>query len=149
MLEQPDVRQLFSDSDERVGETAHRLISDSVDAGTVGRLWRLTTTSSDRTIGLVGLRAPSVASLRLRAIGWRSLELTVAIDPVWRRQGLATEAVAAVAAQAGADGVTFALVCCVGGQDEAAHRLMRRCGFQELGRAASPEHPIVVYERAV
>jgi RimJ/RimL family protein N-acetyltransferase len=129
--------------------TVQAMIRESLDPASVVRCWRIADAAEAATAGLVGLCTPGIALTRLRAIGWRSLELLVVLDPAWRGRGLATSAVAEVVARAGADGVTFALL---GGVDEPnlrAHRLMRRCGFGELGRLAGTKHARVVYERTV
>jgi RimJ/RimL family protein N-acetyltransferase len=124
------------------------MIRDSLDPGSVTAYWRIATPAG-ATIGLVGLKAPMAAMLALRAIGWRSLELLVALDPRHWGSGLATEAIAAVAAHSAADGVTFAIVAGVDAPNARSHKLMGRCGFQELGRIPGPAHPIVVYEKAL
>ncbi len=86
--------------------------------------------------------------MRLRAIGWRSLELIVALDPGAWGQGFAAEAVNAVVGYASRDGVIFAVIAAVDEPNGRAHALMRRCAFQELGRVAGRRHPFIVYERA-
>ena len=57
------------------------------------------------------------------------------------------DAVEAVAAAAGGDGATFALLGGVDDPNERAHSLMRRCQFTVLGEVSGAAHPIVVYER--
>lgn len=110
-------------------------------------LWRISA-ADDAQAGLIGLATAGVAVGRLRAIGWRSLEMVVAMMPPNRRQGLAIEAVDAVVAQALSDGVTFAVLAAVGIGNDGGHALMRRCRFEELGRIAGTAEPMVVYERA-
>lgn len=124
------------------------MIGESLDAASIARLWRLAASEND-CVGVIGLRPPSQASLALRAIGWRSLELEVALDPKFWGRGLATEAIEAVARLAEQDGVTFALVAPVIEANQRAHRLMRRCGFHELGRSAASGRPSMIYERAL
>lgn len=123
-------------------------IADSLDDGSITAFWRIATEGAD-CIGLIGLTPPATASLALRAIGWRSLELVVLLDERFRGRGLASEAVAAVAQYAGCDGVTFALVASIAEGDERARRLMARCSFTELGRVPDPACPLVIYERVV
>lgn len=122
------------------------MIGESLDPATATMYWRMAARESDFA-GIIGLRPPSQASLRLRAIGWRSLEMIVALDPRLRGRGLASEAVEAIARHASQDGVTFALIGCVDIRNERSQRLLHRCGFQELGRADGPLHPLIVYER--
>jgi GNAT superfamily N-acetyltransferase len=127
---------------------ARDMIEDSLARSSITASWRLAT-HSDEHAGLVAIRAPSVATLRQRAIGWRSLEVLILLEPGLWGQGLAAEAVEAVAAYARADGVTFALVGCVEEADTRSRHLMARCGFVELGRAAGRDQPLIVYERAL
>lgn len=126
---------------------ARAIVADHRDPGTVSRYWRIMTTDG-APIGLAGLRPPQVAIGRLRAIGWRSLELQIALDPGARGSGYATEAVEVVVGDALADGVTFALLTAIDADNVRAHRLMRHCRFHELGRIADRPNPLVVYERA-
>ena len=148
LLWHQDVRRFLCDDSLLPRETVRQSIGESSDPSSGTSYWRMAT-QADAFIGLVGLRPPSTASLALRAIGWRSRELIIALDPRWWGQGLASEAVGAVADLAGRDGVTFALVGCVDAPNIASHRLMQRCGFHELGRAPGPRHELIVYERAV
>ncbi|HEX4892478.1 MAG TPA: GNAT family N-acetyltransferase [Hyphomicrobiaceae bacterium] len=134
-----------------LGERAlqpHEIVVSSGDPASIMAFWTIGTGSGER-IGLIGLRPPSTSALRLRAIGWRSLELFVALDPQFWGCGLAREAIETVAAEAGQDGVTFALVAVVDEANARAHRLMQRCGFLELGKASEGSLPLVIYERAL
>ncbi len=142
----PDVRRYLCDYAELPRASVREMIADSLDASSMTAYWRIANDASDM-IGLIGLRPPSLVANRLRTIGWRSLEIVVALDPRFWRSGFAAEAVKAVAEHAGADGVTFALVAGVDEPNVRAHALMRRCGFVELGRAAGPAHQLLVYER--
>jgi ribosomal-protein-alanine N-acetyltransferase len=146
LLALPEVRRYLCDDSVLPRASVAAMIGESLKPASITTLWRVATEGAD-CIGLVGLRPPSQGSLVLRAIGWRSLELVIALAPHFRGWGLATEAVDAVAAYAGQDGVTFALVGCVDQPDQRSHRLMRRCGFSELGRAAGLQRPLVIYER--
>lgn len=148
LLCQPEVRRYLCDDTEVPRSDVAAWIADSLDLSSITTFWRIATQASD-FIGLAGLRPPTTASLALRAIGWRSLELVIAIDSQSWRRGLASEAVEAVCELAGRDGVTFALVASVDEPNERSHALMRRCNFQLLGRAAGRIHPLLVYERAV
>lgn len=148
LFQLPEVRRYLLEKSLTPRDAVAEMIAESINPAKASRYWRLATEEAD-FVGVVGLRPPSQASLALRAIGWRSLELVIALDPQFRGQGLATEAVEAVAAFAGEDGVTFALVGCVHANDQRSHKLMRRCGFEELGRAAGSQHPVLIYERAV
>jgi RimJ/RimL family protein N-acetyltransferase len=148
LLHQPDVRRYLFDGEIVSRDTVAGWIAESRDPASGTSLWRIA--AEDETCaGLAGLRPPSVASLRLRAIGWRSREIVIALDPGHWGRGLACEVVEALALHAGADGVTFALVAGVDAPNERSHRLMQRTGFGELGRVPGPAHTLVVYERAV
>ena len=148
LLWHAEVRRYLCDDLLLPRETIRQSIADSCDPSSGIAYWRIASGTSD-FVGMVGLRPPSTASLALRAIGWRSRELIIALDPGFWGRGLAGEAVAALADYAGRDGVTFALVACVDEPNARSHRLMQRCGFHELGRAPGPRHELVVYERAV
>lgn len=148
LLWHPDVRRYLCDDVLLPREEVRQSIAESQDPSSGTSYWRIATVAGV-FVGMVGLRPPSTASLALRAIGWRSRELIIALEPRCWGRGLANEAVAAMVVHAGRDGVTFALVASVDGPNDRSHRLMRRCGFEELGRAPGPAHPLVVYERAV
>jgi RimJ/RimL family protein N-acetyltransferase len=135
------------DSSEVWRRPIQAVVEDHLDPASMTALWRLAT-EDDARAGLIGLATPSVAAGRLRAIGWRSLEMVVAIDPRHRRQGLASEAVDALVAHAVSDGVTFAVLAAVAAGNAAGHALMRRCRFEQLGRVAGSIQSVVVYERA-
>lgn len=148
LLWHPDVRRFLCDDTLLPREDVRRSIAESLDPSSPTRLWRIRT--ADGTgIGLIGLATASVAAARLRPIGWRSLELTVALDPVHWGKGFAADAVEAVVRHAGEDGVTFALLATVDEPNARSHALMRRSGFSELGRVPGPRYPLVVYERAL
>lgn len=142
-----EVRCFLCDGELVSKETVAGWIGESVSPSSVVRYWRIRT-SDTQTAGLIGLRPPSAATLALRAIGWRSLELVVALNPSHWGRGLAAEAVDAVVAEGLSDGVTFAILGTVDTLNERSHRLMARCGFAELGRIDGPAHPLVVYERS-
>ena len=72
------------------------MMAESCDASSGTSYWRMAT-ETQPCVGIVGLRPPSMASLALRAIGWRSRELIIALDPRYWGQGLAQETVAAIA----------------------------------------------------
>lgn len=144
LLDTADVRDALCDG-LPAGRCAAGLIAASLDPASLTAVWRLATHAGGLA-GFVGVRAPSTASLRLRAIGWRSLELSVALEPAWRGQGLATEALLAVAEWLRGDPVIFALVAVVAGDNERANALMRRCNFHVLGDAGSAAGDSRVYE---
>ena len=146
LLQPAEVRRYFYDGSGLPRDVVATMIGESLSASSSSIYWRIAARETDFG-GIIGLRPPSQASLALRAIGWRSLEMVIALDPRCWGRGLAGEAVEAVARYASQDGVTFALVGCVDEADERAHRLMRRCRFEFLGRAAGPRHQIAVYER--
>ena len=148
LLHPPDVRRYLCDDELIAREDVARTIGDSLDPSSSTAFWRIPAPDG-ATLGLVRVKPPSTALMRLRPIGWRSLELHVAIDPAHWGQGLARAAIEAIAAYAARDGVTFALLAGVDAPNERSHRLMRGCGFAELGRVPGPVHEIVVYERAV
>lgn len=148
LLWQADVRRFLCDDLLLPREEVRASLAASLDPSSATDYWRVVD-GGGAAVGLVGLLAPSLAANRLRPIGWRSRELLVALDSAAWGKGLASAAVDAVAAEAGVDGVTFALVACVDEPNLRSHALMRRCGFEELGRADGPKHPLVVYERAV
>lgn len=148
LLWHPDVCRYLCDGARLPREGVRQSIAESCDASSGTSYWRIAT-ETQPCVGMVGLRPPSIASLALRAIGWRSRELIIALDPRYWGQGLAQETVAAVADYAGRDGVTFALVAGVDVPDARSHGLMQRCGFLELGRSSRAAHPIVIYERAL
>jgi RimJ/RimL family protein N-acetyltransferase len=148
LLSHPDVCRHLCDGVRLPREGVRQLTAESCDASSGTSYWRMAT-ETQPCVGMVGLRPPSMASLALRAIGWRSRELIIALHPRYWGQGLAKETVAAIADYAGRDGVTFALVAGVDVPDTRSHRLMQRCGFLELGRRSGATHPIVIYERAL
>ncbi|MGE0767544.1 MAG: GNAT family N-acetyltransferase [Hyphomicrobiaceae bacterium] len=123
------------------------MIRASLDTSSVASFWRITTDGSE-LLGLAGVWPPSTSALALRNIGWRSLELVIGLHPDAWGKGYAREAVGPVVSHALSDGVTFAVLGAVAEPNEAAHKLMRNCGFEELGRVAGAAYPIVVYERA-
>lgn len=148
LMSLPCVRRYLCDDCPVPRHVVEGWIGDSLDASSLTSYWRIAT-GAVRCIGLIGLRPSSPEILRLRAIGWRSLELVIALDPKFQGTGLATEAVEAIAELAGRHGITFALVAAVDVPNRRSHALMRRCGFHELGRASGAAHPLVIYERAV
>lgn len=123
------------------------VMQDHRDTMSMTALWRIVT-AEDATAGVIGLSMPRIAVGQLRAIGWRSLEMTVTMAPRHRRRGLASEAIDALVHHALSDGVTFAVLAAVAASNEAGHALVRRSRFEELGRVAGSVEPIVVYERA-
>lgn len=123
------------------------MIEASLSQSSVAAFWRVTIDGS-RLLGLVGVWPPSTAALALRNIGWRSLELVIAFHPSAWGKGYAREAVEPAVAYALSDGVTFAVLGAVAAPNAAAHALMRRCRFEELGQVPGSAFPIVVYERA-
>ncbi len=148
LLHAPEVRRFLCGDTCVTREAVAGWIADSLAPSSGVRYWRIATLD-DAPVGLIGLRPPSTATLALRAIGWRSLELVIALAPGHWARGLATEAVDAIVAEGLSDGVTFAILGAVDAPNERAHRLMARCGFGELGRVDGPAHPLVVYERAL
>ena len=138
---------LTDDSSEIWRRSVETIMNEHSSPSSMTALWRIAT-ADDAQAGLIGLATPGVAVGRLRAIGWRSLETVVAMMRPNRRQGLATEAVEAIVAQALSDGVTFAVLAAVAIGNDGGHALMRRCRFEELGRVAGTAEPKVVYERA-
>lgn len=148
LLWHPDVRRYLCDDVVLSREAVRQSIAESLDPSSGSAYWRITT-NEEPFAGMVGLRPPSTASLALRAIGWRSRELVIALDPRFWGRGLAQEAVAAMTDYSAGDGVTFALVASVDGPNARSHKLMQRCGFQVLGCVAGPAHPLTVYERPV
>ena len=142
------VRRYLCDDAPIPRETVAAGVADSLDPSSSTSQWCIET--ADGTFaGLVGLQPPVAVAQRLRAIGWRSLEILIALDPACWGRGLAAGAVEAVADYARTDGVTFALIGAVDEPNERSHRLMARCGFAELGRMPGPRHELVVYERAL
>jgi RimJ/RimL family protein N-acetyltransferase len=143
----PLLAMLGADASETWQRPIRAVVEDHLDPASVTALWRLAT-AEDAHAGLIGLATPRIALGRLRAIGWRSLEMVVAMAPRHRGQGLASEAVDAMVDQAVSDGVTFAVLAAVAAGNGAGHALVRRCRFEELGRIAGGVEPVVVYERA-
>jgi RimJ/RimL family protein N-acetyltransferase len=148
LLRQPQVRRFLTDDVPIPHEAVRAMIAESLDRSATATYWRVTTTAGEM-VGIAGLRPPMAAMLGLRAIGWRSLELVVAIDPAQWGRGFARAAIETMATVAGADGVTFVLVAGVDQPNTRSHRLMQRAGFHVLGHVDGPAHPITVYERAV
>ena len=148
LLHSPEVRRYLSDATLVPRATVAGWIAESCDPASGTCYWRIET-PDDLVAGLVGLKPPSTATLALRAIGWRSRELVIALGPEHWGQGFAAEAVDAAVQHGLSDGVTFAIVSAVDAPDARSHRLMARCGFAELGRIAGPVQPIIVYERSV
>lgn len=148
LLWDADVRRYLCDDALLPREAVRGTIRESLDPASISAFWRIEEAGGDG-VGLIGLRTPTEPMRRLRAIGWRSLELVVALAPAHWGRGLAAEAIEAVAIEAKADGVTFALLAGVDVPNARSHRLMRCCGFEELGRMQGTAHTIVVYERAL
>ena len=148
LLHLPEVRRYLCDDTLVSPNFVEEAVADSLDRGSLTSYWRIEA-EGDELIGLIGLRPQMLDALRLRGIGWRSLELIVALDPIYWGRGLASDAIEAVADYAGKDGVTFALVAGVDEPNERSHRLMRRSRFHPLGHIAGPAHMNVVYERMV
>lgn len=144
----PAILRMADATDGTSAAASEALLAQAADPASGVRLWTLSS-ATGAFVGIAGLRPPSQVSLRLRAIGWRNLELIIALDPSFRRQGLAQAAVEAMATEAGADGVTFALVACVGETGASFRGLLARCGFHVLGEVATASGPVTVYERAV
>lgn len=128
-------------------EAIHEMITASVSPSSVAAFWRVTIDGPE-VLGLVGVWPPSTSALALRNIGWRSLELVIAFHPDAWGKGYAREAVEPAIAHALSDGVTFAVLGAVAEPNAAAHQLMRRCRFEQLGRVAGAKYSIIVYERA-
>jgi len=142
----PDVGRYLSE-EMPTREAIREMIAASCDPSSVAAFWRVTREGAG-LLGLVGVWPPSTSALALRNIGWRSLELVIAFHPdAWGR-GYAREAIEPAVAHALSDGVTFAVLGAVAEPNAAAHKLMRWCRFEELGRVAGKVFPIVVYERA-
>jgi RimJ/RimL family protein N-acetyltransferase len=148
LLHHSDVSRYLCDDALIARETVRETIAASMDPSSSSSFWRIMD-AMGAPAGLIGLQPPSLAANRLRAIGWRSREVVVALDPKHWGKGIAAAAVNAVAEIAGQDGVTFALIGCVDEPNARSHALMRRCGFEELGRVDGPKFPLVVYEHAV
>lgn len=157
LLWQPEVRRYLCDDTLIPRETVQAWIADHCDPSSDTTLWHILRSGTSEgqqngdavnardRIGLVGLRAPMADATRLRAIGWRSLEVIIALDPVHWGQGFAADAIAAVADEA-RNSTVYSLLGLVDLPNERSHRLMQRCGFQELGRIAGPAHPLIVHE---
>lgn len=139
------VRYLSEETPARVA--IREMIEASCDRSSVASFWTVSDGGPD-VIGLVGVWPPSTAALALRNIGWRSLELVIAFHPDAWGKGYAREAVDPVVSHALADGVTFAVLGAVAEPNARAHKLMKSCRFEQLGRVAGPVFPIIVYERA-
>ncbi len=148
LLRSPEVRRYPNDAEQPTRETVRQTIGESIDPASGRAVWCIETEFGE-CVGLVDLTPPSAASLQLRAIGWRSLELYVALEPSHWGHGYAREVVSAIADHASRDGVTFALVGCVAEPNQAAQRLMQKCDFQELGRLQGARYQQIVYERAL
>jgi RimJ/RimL family protein N-acetyltransferase len=148
LLWQPEVRRFLTDDLPMPVEAIRALLAECLDPSSATDFWRIETEGGD-VAGLIGLRPPSLELNRLRAIGWRSREVVVALDPLHWGRGLAAAAIEKVAMHAGGDGVTFALVAGVDAGNVRSHRLMQRCGFQELGRFAGRLGEVLAYERTV
>lgn len=148
LLRRPEVRRFLWDDALVSRDVVRRMIAESCDPSSGIDYWCLIA-ATDELAGLVGLRPPVAASLAFRAIGWRSREVTIALDPRHWGQSLAREGILAMAEHAGRDGVTFALVASVDEPNARAHRLMQSCGFHALGCVPGPSHPLILYERTV
>ncbi len=153
LLARPEVFRHLGDGVPVPRQAVRESIAESSDRASATSLWLIESRATQREavavqrimIGLVGLRAPMAEATRLRAIGWRSLEVIIALDPAHWGRGFATEAIAAVAAEARSSTI-FSLLGLVDVPNARSHRLMHRCGFQELGRIAGKAHPLIVHE---
>lgn len=148
LLRQPDVRHFLCDDTMIPRETVAEAVAESLDPSSVASQWVIEAADAGLA-GIVGLQRASPPVMRLRPIGWRSLEILIALDPAAWGRGLAAEAIETVGGWARDDGVTFALLGAVDVPNERSHRLMARCGFAELGRVPGARHELVVYERAL
>ncbi len=128
--------------------TVADLIAKSCASAALTSAWRIAR-DGEACIGLAVLSPPSAEALTLRAIGWRSRELLILLHPCHRGYGFATEAIAALAAHAARDGVTFALVAIAAPENVRATALLVRCRFQMLGRIEAEHGPRIVYELTV
>lgn len=127
-------------------EPLSELIAESRNPNSVSSFWRIETNGNSRA-GMIGLRPASAETLRLRAIGWRSLELYFFIEPV--AVELAGEAIDALADHALSDGVTFALIACVAETDFPTRELLSSLGFQQLGVIDHASRILIVFERSL
>jgi len=117
--------------------------SDALDADGLG-LWMIETSAG--TVGCAGLEPMSEAAASDGTIAG-SVEPLIALLPAARGRGLATAAVDAMAAYAKEVCRLDRLVAAVDAPNEPSHRLIRRCGFQEIGRGPGPKHTLVFYAR--
>ena len=76
-----------------------------------------------------------------------AVEPLVALAPAVWRQGLATEALAAIAAYAFDERGLPRLVAVVDAPNAASHRLMLRAGFHMTGESDGPRYRLRSYER--
>lgn len=148
LLRRPDVRRFLCDDTSIARESVAEAVAESLDPASIAQQWIIEAPGA-AFAGIVGMQRVSGQTMRLRAIGWRSLEVVIALDPACWGHGIAAEAIETVAGYALADGVTFALLGAVDVPNRRSHRLMARCGFSELGRVPGPLHELVVYERAL
>ena len=148
LLRAPEVRLYLCDDRMIARQDVAAAIAGSLDRASPASRWRIDLSGAG-AIGVIGIDAPTATLARLRPIGWRSLELLIAIDPRWWGRGLAAEALEAVAGYAREDGVSFALLAGVDAPNTRSHRLMSRCGFGVLGHVPGPKHELTVYERAL
>lgn len=152
LLWQADVRRFLCDDALLPREEIDAAIAESCAPSSSAERWRIDLAAGEgggALAGFAALQAPTAATLRLRAIGWRSREVLIALDPAYWGRGLAREAIEALLEHARADPVTFALLAVVDEPNARSHRLFAACGFTEIGRVAGPRHRLVVHERAL
>jgi len=148
LLRQPHVRRFLCDdkivAEDEVAGLLER--SEKLEAEGLG-LWAIEL--DDRTFaGLVGLMPVSGAVAGMQPLAGQ-IEPVFALHPRFAGQGLATAALRQVLRHAESLPNHSLLAAAVDLPNQASHRLMRRCGFKECGRAAGPAHELVLYELAV
>ena len=148
LLWHPQVRCHLCDNQLLPRNHVEGWIADSLETGSLTSFWRMEASAGD-FIGLIGLKPQSPDTLKLRAIGWRSLDVTVALHPAYWGKGLASQALNAISDYALGEAITFAIVATVDEPNVRSHRLFQRCGFNILGQIPGSLYPLIVYERAL
>ena len=145
LLHRQEVRRYLCDDSILPRETVAEMLarSDRLEPEGLG-LWVIER-MGEGFAGIAGLepvsaewgKAPSMAG---------GVEPTIAVAPDYWGQGLAAEALNALILHASE---TLGLLRLVGAVDQPnarSHRMIQRCGFAVLGKAAGPAHELVLYE---
>lgn len=120
--------------------------SASLDAQGLG-LWTIEARDG-AFAGLAGLKAVPEEAASHPAMG-HGIEPTIALDPHFWGRGMATGSLRALQRYAARDLRLSRMLGIVDVPNQASHRMMRQCGFREIGSGQGPKYPAVYYDCAL